>query len=230
MRILSDEPGPVLAGLFKGSVSTAYADPTEPRSTPFPEEEALTRDASPARRLEFLAGRACARAALSKLGRNETPILRAKDRQPLWPTGFVGSISHTERLCVAAVARARDCGGLGLDVETDLPVSEQVARVVCSERELLRCAEHGAPEQLARVVFSAKESVYKLQYPLSGIVLYWRDLEVMLADGHFIARFLSACPPFQIGQELTGRWGRWPSNASAPPPGLIFTGLELGGA
>ncbi len=80
-------------------------------------------------------------------------------------------------------------------------------------------------ERLARVVFSAKESVYKLQHPLSGIVLYWRDLEVLLGDGHFNVRFLTACPPFQIGQELIGRWCR--SRGRAQPPGLIFTGLEL---
>jgi 4'-phosphopantetheinyl transferase EntD len=206
-------------------VSTACGDPTQAQSAPFPEEEALVGDASPSRRLEFLQGRACARAALRKFGRPEVAILRGKDRQPRWPNGVVGSISHTESLCAAAVALEADHAGLGLDVETDLPVSEAFARRVCSTRELLRCAEHGSAERFARVVFSAKESVYKLQHPLSGIVLYWRDLEVLLDDGHFNVRFLTACPPFQIGQELIGRWCR--SRGRAQPPGLIFTGLEL---
>jgi 4'-phosphopantetheinyl transferase EntD len=217
-----------LASLFKESVSTACGDPTRAQSALFPEEEALVSDASPSRRLEFLEGRACAHAALRKLGYDEAPILRGKDRQPRWPSGFVGSISHTDSFCAVAVARETDCAGLGLDVETDLPVSEDFARRVCSERELLRCAQHGSSAQLARVVFSAKESVYKLQHPLSGIVLYWRDLEVLLGDGHFTARFLTACPPFQIGQELVGRWCRSRGSCeSLQRPGLIFTGLEL---
>jgi 4'-phosphopantetheinyl transferase EntD len=213
-----------LASLFKDTVSTACGDPTRAQSALFPEEEALVLDASSSRRLEFLEGRACAHAALRKLGCHETPILRGKDRQPRWPNGVVGSISHTESFCAAAVALEADHAGLGLDVEMDLPVSEGFARRVCSERELLRCAEHGSAEQLARVVFSAKESVYKLQHPRSGIVLYWRDLEVLLGDSHFDVRFLTACPPFQAGQELIGRWCR---SCGSHPPGLIFTALEL---
>jgi 4'-phosphopantetheinyl transferase EntD len=215
----------LIASLFRDSVSIACGDPTRAQHASFPEEEALVGDASPSRRLEILEGRACARAALRKLGYDEAPILRGKDRQPRWPNGFVGSISHTETFCAAAVARESDWAGLGLDVETDLPVSEDFARRVCSNRELVRCAEHGPPDELARVIFSAKESVYKLQHPLSGIVLYWRDLEVLLGDGHFNARFLTACPPFHIGQELIGRWCR--SRGRGRATGLIFTGLEL---
>ena len=220
----------LVASLFKESVSTACGDPTRAQSASFREEEALVQDASPSRRLEFLQGRACAHAALRKLGCEEGPILRGKGRQPRWPKGVVGSISHTEAFCAAAVAREGDFAGLGLDVETDLPVSEDFARRVCSKRELLRCAEHGLPERLARVVFSAKESVYKLQHPLSGIVLYWADLEVLLGDGHFSARFLTPCPPFHIGQELIGRWCRSRRHGRAETAGLIFTGLELGRA
>ncbi len=198
------------------------------QSALFPEEEALVSDASPSRRLEFLAGRVCARATLRRLGYDEAPILRGKARLPRRPSGFVGSISHTAGFCAAAVAREADCASLGLDVETDLPVSEDFARRVCSERELVRCAEHGSSERLARVVFSAKESVYKLQHSLGGIVLYWRDLEVLLNDGHLNARFLTACPPFQMGQELASRWCRSRgSRESSAPPGLIFSGLEL---
>jgi 4'-phosphopantetheinyl transferase EntD len=224
VSIFVTQHGSLLASLFKDTVSTACADPTRAQSALFPEEEALVRDASPSRRLEFLQGRACAHAALRKLGCHEAPILRGKDRQPRWPTGVVGSISHTESFCAAAVALETDHAGLGLDVETDLPVTEAFARRVCSERELLRCAEHGSAEQLARVVFSAKESVYKLQHPLSGIVLYWHDLEVLLGDSHFTVRFLTACPPFQCGQELIGRWCQ---SRGLHPPGLIFTALEL---
>src|SRR5450631_452976 len=94
VSIFVSEHESLLASLFKDSVSTACGDPTRAQSALFPEEEALVSDASPSRRLEFLEGRACAHAALRRLGYDEAPILRGKARQPRWPSGFVGSISH----------------------------------------------------------------------------------------------------------------------------------------
>lgn len=214
-----NERGALLATLFDERVAVASGDPTREQTALFPEELALVGDASERRRLEFLNGRACAHAALRALGFGAEPLLCRADRAPLWPTGIVGSISHGDSFCAAAVARSADFAGIGLDIETDLPVSAEFARRVCSPIELARCAELGQAERLARVVFSAKESVYKLQYPLTGAVLYWRDLEVLLEHSHFSARFTRACPPFHLGQALTGRW--------LHGEGLILSGVSL---
>ena len=174
------------------------------------------------RRLEFRSGRAAAREALGALGVIASPILTGARGEPRWPAGIVGSISHAETCSAAVVARAGDYIGLGVDVETDLPVGEAFARRVCSARELARCAELGEPETLARVVFSAKESVYKLQYPLTQTVLYWSDLEILLNNGNFSARFLNACPPFRMEQVLHGSWIRG--------QGVILSGIALAAA
>src|SRR5580692_7617313 len=69
------------------------------------------------RRAEFVAGRLCAREALAALGAPSTRVPRGIDGAPEWPTGFVGSISHTAELAFAAVAPAAEARGLGLDVE-----------------------------------------------------------------------------------------------------------------
>ena len=47
------------------------------------------------RKAEFLAGRYCARAALAQLdGSLAVNIGIGANREPLWPPGFVGSITH----------------------------------------------------------------------------------------------------------------------------------------
>jgi 4'-phosphopantetheinyl transferase EntD len=67
----------------------------------FPEEEALLAAASIGRRAEFRAGRRCARRALETVGCSPRPLLRGRFGQPLWPSGFFGSISHDGRFAAA---------------------------------------------------------------------------------------------------------------------------------
>ena len=219
MSELGRERKELLARLFSDRVALASGDPSQPQSLALPEEEALLAGAAERRQREFRSGRAAAHEALGALGAASAPLLSGPRGEPSWPAGFVGSITHGETFSAAAVARRSDYAGLGLDVETDLPVSEAFARRVCTARELARCAELGEPRTLARVVFSAKESVYKLQYPISGTVLYWSDLEILLNSGNFSARFLIACPPFRMEQLLLGSWVRG--------QGVILTGLAL---
>ncbi len=214
----------LLATLFDSAVVTVASDLADDTLRAFPEEEALIVDAAEARRLEFRTGRACAHAALEGLGVKAVPVLRGARREPLWPVGIVGSITHTTGFCAAAVAQTQDYRALGLDAELDARAADDFVRRVCSANEIARCAELGPVEHLANVVFSAKEAVHKLQYPLSGQVLYWRDLEVLLDPPHigagtFRARFLGPCPPFEQGALLEGRWLR--------EAGLILTGSAL---
>ena len=217
----------LLAALFDaagGRVATVASDFSAAAPPVFPEEEALIAEAAEARRVEFRIGRGCAHAALGALGVPALPVLRGTRREPLWPVGIVGSITHTTGFCAAAVAHTQDYRALGLDAELDQRVADDFVRRVCSPSEIARCAELGPIEHLANVVFSAKEAVHKLQYPLSGQVLYWRDLEVLLdpphaSPGTFRTRFLNPSGPFRAGALLEGRWLR--------EAGLILTGSTL---
>lgn len=213
-----------LATLFDSGVATAATDLTGESVPVFLEEEALIQDAAEARRVEFRSGRACAHAALKMLGLKPAPVLRGPGREPLWPVGTVGSITHTAGFCAAAVAQTQDYRGLGLDAELDESASPEFVRRVCSPSEMTRCAELGPIEHWVNVVFSAKEAIHKLQYPLSGQVLYWRDLEIELDPPHtgagtFQARFLNPSAPFRRGELLAGRWRR--------AAGLVLTGATL---
>src|SRR5215470_6495909 len=54
-----------------------------------PEEARHVEKAVPKRRLEFAAGRRCARLALARLGLPPGPILAGADRAPCWPSEVV---------------------------------------------------------------------------------------------------------------------------------------------
>lgn len=180
--------------LFPPSVALAEAD-TGTLGPPNPVEEQEVRGASPRRQEEFRAGRAAARAALAALGRPGVVLPRV-GRRPLWPSGFVGSISHCPGLCVAAAALERDFRAVGLDVEVRRRVRAHLHDKVCTpvERAWMTAGGHG--EETATLLFSAKEATYKCLNPLTGARLAFRDVEVTvdLDSGTFVATVSAAVP------------------------------------
>jgi 4'-phosphopantetheinyl transferase EntD len=133
----------------------------------YPEEEAQVRGAVETRLREFTTARTCARLALAKLGLPTGPILRGACREPIWPHGVVGSITHCKGYRAAAVAKQSEILSIGIDAEPNerLPpgVLEQVA--VEPERVWLATARPGV--HWDRLLFSAKESVFKAWFPLA---------------------------------------------------------------
>jgi enterobactin synthetase component D len=120
------------------------------------------------RQAEYLAGRLCARACLAAYG-CATDIGIGAHRQPLWPEGVIGSISHNARLAAAMVTRVDTCAGIGIDIETVLD-PEMVAcvhglAVNDAEMRLLQAVSRGIRmEHLLTVIFSAKESFFKAAF------------------------------------------------------------------
>jgi 4'-phosphopantetheinyl transferase EntD len=167
--------------LFPDSVATVVAGPAMWSMPLHPEEAAALDGAGERRCREFAAGRACARTALAQLGLPPAPIGRGSDRAPRWPLGVVGSISHCRDYCAAAVALRCAFGGIGLDVERSGRVhAALLARVTSpAEREQLAGLEAGGADW-ATVLFSAKESTHKCYYPLTGVTLGFRDVEVRI--------------------------------------------------
>ena len=137
----------------------------------YPEEAAIVARAVPKRRREFAVVRACARRAMEKLGVPPRPILPGERGAPGWPPGLIGSMTHCDGYAAAALARAADLASLGIDAETHLPLPDGVLDAVAlpGETERLRrlAAEHPAVHW-DRLLFSAKESVYKAWFPLTG--------------------------------------------------------------
>lgn len=195
--------------LLPGSVALASADPRAPQPAAWPEERAPLSRARPARLREFDAGRAAARAAMAALDLPPAPVLHGADRAPVWPGGLTGSIAHCATACLAAVARQGDIRALGLDLEEDTPLPDELIETVCTpaEREGLATLPRAARGALAKRIFCAKEAAYKAQYPLSRTLFDFQTLRIGFdgPPGHFSARVLCPVPPFATGTCLNGR-------------------------
>ena len=148
------------------------------------EEALLIEGAVAKRRREFTAGRNFARQALAELGVPVTPIL-AHDRRPLWPAGTLGSITHTHGRCAAAVARAEDFVGIGLDVEERGVVTEELQRYILSEaeRDWLRSLPTASQTDWATLTFSAKEAFYKSLAELGVGFVEFHDINIGFHEG-----------------------------------------------
>jgi 4'-phosphopantetheinyl transferase EntD len=175
-------------------------------------EEAYIQSAVGKRRREFRTGRACARAALARFGIEDFAVLPNEDGAPCWPPGMVGSITHTSSYCASAVAREREILGVGIDAETAEPLKEGLARMVCTRSELDRLSslKDDSAGRWAKLVFSAKESVFKYYYPLARTRLDFADLEIDISPdpGRFAARLLNWDRPAAAGaRTFEGRFG-----------------------
>jgi 4'-phosphopantetheinyl transferase EntD len=149
-----------------------------------PVERAHVASAIEARKREFLAGRVCARAALEELRIHVDGLAAQPDRQPAWPPGIVGSITHSETHCAAAVASAATLGGIGIDIEEVERCEAEILPIICTARELaaLNRLPHPRRTHVGALIFSAKEAFYKCQFPVTGAWLNFHDVEVHIAS------------------------------------------------
>ncbi|MFV2176867.1 4'-phosphopantetheinyl transferase [Actinomadura sp. LOL_016] len=193
----------------------------------FPEEEALVARAVPKRRREFATVRACAREALGRLGVPAVPILPGPRGAPGWPAGVVGSMTHCDGYRAAAVAGHRDCAAIGVDAEPHRPLPDGVLEAVSVPPERSRIvrltAEHPAV-RWDRLLFSAKESVYKAWFPMTGRPLGFEDADIDFdpRSRRFTARLLVPGHVLRDGRRVEGFEGRWLAGAE-----LVLTAVAL---
>ena len=154
-----------------------------PDFAPNPADVAAVSGAVGKRQREFAAGRAAARGALGKLGVPASFIAIGPDRNPLWPTGLTGSISHTAGLALAVVARREHIAALGIDLELSSAVKADLWRGILTTTEIdwIRGQPSDRQGDWATLIFCAKECFFKLQHPLTGAWVDFRDAEVLIA-------------------------------------------------
>ncbi|MEY9969382.1 4'-phosphopantetheinyl transferase EntD [Streptacidiphilus sp. MAP12-16] len=178
----------------------------------FPEELEYIRTSAPRRQGEFRAVRACARRALATLGLPPAPFLPGRRGEPRWPESVVGSMTHCIGYRAAALAPAAEVLTIGIDAEPNLPLPEGVLEAIGLAEEMpqLRALTRSDPTVCAdRLLFSAKESVYKAWFPLTGLMLDFSEASLTLGpDGTFTARLLVP-GPVVAGRRLPGFDGRW---------------------
>jgi 4'-phosphopantetheinyl transferase EntD len=192
----------------------------------FPEEEDVIARAVGKRRREFTTARACARASLQRLGIKPAPLVRGEGGAPRWPDGVVGSITHCAGYRACAVAFTRDVTSIGIDAEPNEETPSGVIETVTDHAERVHLADLAAAEpevSWSRLLFSAKESVYKTWYPLTGRWLGFSDASVEIdpVARTFTAR-LRVPGPIVNGVPHNSFSGRW-----LVSDGLIVTAIAI---
>jgi len=174
-------------------------------------ERSLLVRATPKRRYEFAAGRACAAASLDALGLHGHRVAIGDRRMPLWPSGVVGSISHDASLACAVVGQSRTWIGLGIDVETPNRLVASSATIICRDDELDVLERYPVDIDRLGLVFSAKESVFKCYYPIERSFLDFQDVVLdwtmdATNRGQFVVRFMDPVRTWRYATPICGRW------------------------
>lgn len=125
------------------------------------------RHAAHKRQAEFLGGRIAAREALAARGLPGCIPGTGEKREPLWPPGWTGSITHSHNVAMAVVLPSSPDlpNGVGLDIEPvlDLKLLLEIRHSVMdgAEADLLLSSTTMSFNEGGTLLLSAKESLFK---------------------------------------------------------------------
>jgi len=132
------------------------------------------------RKDEFYTGRWCAAICIhKKTNRFDVPQIN-QDRSPKWPTNLIGSISHSNKIAIAATEYSHNALAIGIDIQA--PIAEQellaIQDLILSPIELKRFPDL-IHHQLFDLFFSAKETLFKALYPSCLEFFEHKDAEII---------------------------------------------------
>ncbi|WP_421915109.1 4'-phosphopantetheinyl transferase family protein [Mesorhizobium sp.] len=145
-----------------------------------PEEARSMPARQPAMRRASGAARWIAHGLLADLGLHDVAIARLPSGAPAWPDGMTGSLAHDDEMAVAALASVSDTSSLGIDVEPAQPLPDDILALVATHADVTGAADR---HLAGRILFSAKEAVYKAVYPLDRQILGYENIGVDLNAG-----------------------------------------------
>jgi len=198
-----------------------------PGEEPLAGEQHLVAGVVETRRCEFITARRCAREALKRLGHAPVPILSGDRRAPQWPDGIIGSITHCSAYRAAAVVSTASVAAIGIDAEPHGPLPKGVEEYVtlAQERDMLAELRASHPGlHWDKILFSAKESVYKAWFPLTERWLDFKDARLTIAPdaASFRASLRVPGPRVDRGEPLTAMEGRFMTEG-----GLLLTSVTV---
>ncbi len=215
----------MIAGILPVGVAAVEAFDDNVAAPLFAAEEELVARAVDKRRQEFATARRCAREALAQLGHPPAPLLRGERGMPQWPIGVVGSITHCAGYRAAVAAPAGQLATVGIDAEPNQPLPNGVFGLVASpdeQAEIVQLLVEHPQVRWDRLLFSAKESVYKAWFPLTQRWLDFTEARLRIDPlaGSFAAELLVDADV--DGRPLTGFSGRFTT-----AQGLIVTAISV---
>jgi 4'-phosphopantetheinyl transferase EntD len=221
---------PVLATILPANVQSEECFGHRADATLMPEEAATVAHAVAHRRREHASVRACARVCLERLGHPPAAIPTGPGGAPVWPRGIRGSMTHCRGYVAAAAGTADQLCAIGIDAEPDAPLPDGVLGLVSTPAERVHLA--GLPQTTHpgphwdRLLFSAKESVFKAWFSMVGLWLDPLDTVIVIdaRDHTFSARLRD--PGLVVdGVRVTRVSGRWTRGHD-----LLVTGVVLNAA
>jgi len=192
-------------------VGVGVADPTVSPATVLPAEAPAIANAIPKRKREFAAGRRAAREALRAINHAGVAIPKGADRTPVFPEGIAGSITHNRLAALAIVAPKSQFRTLGVDIEPAQALKPQLLKAICTEqdRDMLSALPEADRLLLARCLFSAKEAVFKAQYPITRQVFGFDAASITFnaVRSGFTATFHRDIGTIRMGSTVSGQCG-----------------------
>jgi 4'-phosphopantetheinyl transferase EntD len=165
------------------------------------------------RQAEYFHGRLAARLALAAAGLPVADIGKGPNREPLWPAGAIGSITHNSRRAGAVALPAHAWHGVGIDLESPAPpeLQDSIAALAVDAAELALLAAHEhvlARDALLPLVFSAKESFYKAAYGAVGRFFDFSAVRVRALGPHWLDFVVAEplCAQWPVGASVRAHW------------------------
>ena len=147
-----------------------------------PQIERATRK----RQARYFHGRVCARRALIAAN---APILDVRvglRREPVWPPGFIGSISHSSSFAAVVVAAHPHAAGLGIDLGIVVPSAPAIrlmeAALSSDELDYLRSLAMPGHALLLTLAFCAKEAFLKAAFSELGRIFSLDAVRIVQID------------------------------------------------
>ncbi len=166
-------PNNIACVITNGSIITTHVHPDEIQ---------LLQNATDRRKTEFLQGRNCAHIAIKELKCHEhEAIVIGEHREPVWPQNVIGSITHCKGYCAAAVALKNNFIGIGIDAELNTKLEEKLIATTQTQNEIIKnqlLQKKNERICIHKIIFSAKESVFKFLHPLTQSYINFKDIEI----------------------------------------------------
>jgi enterobactin synthetase component D len=164
--------------------------------------ESIARSAT-RRQAGFFFGRLAASLALSECGIAGGDVAIGPAREPVFPVGVVGSITHTDTLAGAIALPAASWNGIGVDIESPVrpDALDHVESAVLSPEELavLSSCSVLSRSLLVALVFSAKESFYKAMSKATGRFFDFTALQLRAIDTERQRLHFDSCETLSLG-------------------------------
>ena len=221
---------PIWQRFFRPPVKFVWTRQFSEQGALSPDEELYLSSAVSQRRREFVTGRRCAMSAMELLGVRVSSVGRRADRLPNWPEAVIGSITHCDGFCAAAVAPREQTRFLGIDVEPNAPLPDGVLQRIGSRREIkavkLARSESSPRQFFDRILFSAKECAFKALYPVVGIYFDFDEVELNFDAelGQFSASLSASLRELAGVAQLNGRFVTTPNHTIT----LVHVAIEDG--